>query len=102
MRYLREFVPTVELGVEGKNDSALALYRSVGFHEYKGWANIVKSKQAYSFSYPLSLAQLLLPVLGQFCLLLFVFLVVLPLKARPIPCAVTTRGIVAASRRRRR
>jgi ribosomal protein S18 acetylase RimI-like enzyme len=42
VNYLREFVPVVELGVEGKNDSALALYRSVGFHEYKGWANMVK------------------------------------------------------------
>jgi mycothiol synthase len=42
VNYLREFVPTVELGVEGKNDSALALYRSVGFHEYKGWANMVR------------------------------------------------------------
>lgn len=44
VNYLREFVPVVELGVEGKNDSALALYRSVGFHEYKGWANMTREQ----------------------------------------------------------
>ncbi|HST04999.1 MAG TPA: GNAT family N-acetyltransferase [Chloroflexia bacterium] len=42
VNYLRPFTPVVELGVEGKNDNALALYHSVGFHEYKGWANMVK------------------------------------------------------------
>jgi mycothiol synthase len=42
VNYLRQSLPIVVLGVEGKNDSALALYRSVGFHEHKGWANMIK------------------------------------------------------------
>jgi mycothiol synthase len=44
VNYLRGFVTVVELGVEGKNDNALALYHSVGFHEYKGWANMTREQ----------------------------------------------------------
>lgn len=40
VNYLRHDVSLVELGVEGKNDTALALYESVGFHRHKGWANM--------------------------------------------------------------
>ena len=40
VNYLRQYVSLVELGVEGKNDTALALYESVGFKVYKGWANM--------------------------------------------------------------
>jgi mycothiol synthase len=43
VNYLRQFVSLVELGVEGKNDKALALYESVGFKVYKGWANMLKT-----------------------------------------------------------
>ncbi len=42
VNYLRQFVPIVELGVEGKNDNALALYQSVGFKQQRGWLNMVK------------------------------------------------------------
>lgn len=41
IEYLRREVPIVELDVEGKNSSALALYKSVGFREHKAWANMV-------------------------------------------------------------
>jgi mycothiol synthase len=44
VNYLRQFVSLVELGVEGKNDTALALYESVGFKVYKGWANMVRER----------------------------------------------------------
>lgn len=43
VNYLRRHVTIVELGVEGKNASALTLYESVGFQHYKAWANMVKS-----------------------------------------------------------
>jgi len=42
VNYLRQYVSLVELGVEGKNDNALALYKSVGFDLHKGWANMLK------------------------------------------------------------
>jgi hypothetical protein len=42
VEYLRREVPVVELSVEGKNSNALELYRSVGFHEHKAWANMVR------------------------------------------------------------
>jgi mycothiol synthase len=48
VNYLRQFVSLVELGVEGKNDNALALYESVGFKVYKGWGNMIKERQAGS------------------------------------------------------
>jgi mycothiol synthase len=44
VNYLRQYVPVVELGVEGKNDTAIALYESVGFKRYKAWANMVKAR----------------------------------------------------------
>ncbi|MEO8289118.1 MAG: GNAT family N-acetyltransferase [Chloroflexota bacterium] len=40
--YLRQYVSVVELGVEGKNNNALALYESVGFRQHKAWANMPK------------------------------------------------------------
>jgi mycothiol synthase len=43
LHYLREFVSIVELGVEGKNERALALYEGVGFHQHRGWANMEKA-----------------------------------------------------------
>jgi mycothiol synthase len=42
VNYLRQYVSLVELGVEGKNDTALALYESVGFKLHKAWGNMVK------------------------------------------------------------
>lgn len=42
VNYLRQYVPLVELGVEGKNDTALALYESVGFKLHKAWGNMVR------------------------------------------------------------
>jgi mycothiol synthase len=42
--YLREFVDLVELGVEGKNDNALALYESVGFCQHKAWGNMIRAR----------------------------------------------------------
>lgn len=42
INYLRRHATLVELGVEGKNASALGLYESVGFHRHKGWANMMK------------------------------------------------------------
>lgn len=44
VNYLREYVDLVELGVEGKNSKALALYESAGFHQHKAWANMLLSK----------------------------------------------------------
>ena len=44
VEYLRREVPVIELGVEGKNSNALALYKSVGFREYKGWANMIRGQ----------------------------------------------------------
>jgi mycothiol synthase len=44
VNYLRQYVSLVELGVEGKNDTALALYESAGFKVYKGWANMLKER----------------------------------------------------------
>jgi mycothiol synthase len=44
VNYLRRFVPIVELGVEGKNEKALALYESVGFHQHKAWANMPREE----------------------------------------------------------
>lgn len=41
--WLRQFMPIVELGVEGKNEKALALYESVGFRQQRGWVNMVKN-----------------------------------------------------------
>lgn len=43
VNYLRQFVPIVELGVEGKNAKALALYESVGFRQQRGWMNMVRN-----------------------------------------------------------
>ncbi len=43
VEYLRMEVPVVELSVEGKNSNAIALYESVGFRDYKGWANLVRT-----------------------------------------------------------
>ncbi len=43
VNFLRQFVPTVELGVEGRNEKALALYESVGFRQQRGWVNMVKN-----------------------------------------------------------
>ncbi|MFL5732964.1 MAG: GNAT family N-acetyltransferase [Chloroflexia bacterium] len=40
--YLRRFVSVVGLGVEGKNERALALYEGVGFRRHKGWAIMEK------------------------------------------------------------
>lgn len=45
VNYLRQYVSLVELGVEGKNDNALALYKSVGFTLYKGWANMLRERK---------------------------------------------------------
>jgi mycothiol synthase len=45
VNYLRQYVSLVELGVEGKNDTALALYESAGFKVHKGWANMLKERQ---------------------------------------------------------
>jgi mycothiol synthase len=45
VNYLRQYVSLVELGVEGKNETALALYESAGFKPYKGWANMLKERQ---------------------------------------------------------
>ena len=42
VNYLRQYVSLVELGVEGKNDTALALYESAGFKRHKAWANMIK------------------------------------------------------------
>ncbi len=36
VNWLRQYVPIVELGVEGKNEKALALYASVGFRQQRG------------------------------------------------------------------
>lgn len=44
VNYLRGFVDLVELGVEGKNDNALALYESVGFRQHKAWGNMLLSR----------------------------------------------------------
>ncbi len=45
VNYLRQFVALVELGVEGKNDKATALYESVGFKLHKAWANMILERQ---------------------------------------------------------
>jgi mycothiol synthase len=45
VNYLRQYVSLVELGVEGKNDNALALYESVGFGLYKAWGNMIKVRR---------------------------------------------------------
>ena len=42
VNYLRQFVPIVELGVEGKNAKALPLYESVGFQRSTGNVNMMK------------------------------------------------------------
>ena len=42
VQHLRQSVPVVELGMEGKNTTALNLYESVGFYQQKAWANLVK------------------------------------------------------------
>jgi mycothiol synthase len=39
---LRQHVDIVELGMEGKNDPAMNLYKSVGFYQYRGWLSMVK------------------------------------------------------------
>jgi len=44
IEYLRREVPVVELSVEGKNSNALALYSSVGFKEYKAFANMTRER----------------------------------------------------------
>ncbi len=42
VQHLRQHVPIVELGVEGKNAKALPLYESVGFVRHKGNVNMRK------------------------------------------------------------
>jgi mycothiol synthase len=42
VKYLRQYVSIVQLGVEGKNNKALPLYESEGFYKYHGWANMAK------------------------------------------------------------
>ncbi len=45
IQHLRQQVDIVELGMEGKNDKAMNLYKSVGFYQYRGWLNMVKAMQ---------------------------------------------------------
>ncbi len=42
VHHLRQSVSVVELGMEGKNATALRLYESVGFYQESAWANMVK------------------------------------------------------------
>ncbi len=43
VQHLRQQVPIVELGVEGKNRKALPLYESVGFRQYRGYVHMNRS-----------------------------------------------------------
>ncbi len=42
VQHLRQFVPIVELGVEGLNEKALPLYEGVGFFRYQGRVNMIR------------------------------------------------------------